>query len=91
MQAKMPKAAKKTGKATKKPVQLEVGDGPKDAVVTDTETREDTPDERTVVLTDTRDTQEAGGSGRQGSIAGSGEESTDTDSSVERVRWRLAL
>ena len=61
MQAKMPKAAKKTGKAVKKPSQLEVGDGT-DAVVMDTETREDATDGRTAVFTD-GDTQEAGESG----------------------------
>ena len=89
MQAKMPKAARKTGKAAKKPSQLEVGDVANSAVM-DTETREGPTDKRTVVLTDVRDTQEAGGSGLQGPTAGSGKDSTDTDSLVERARWRLA-
>ena len=85
MQAKMPKAAKKTGKASKKPSQPEVGDGA-GAAVTDTETREDGTE--TAVLTD-MDTQEAGGSGLQGPNAGSGRDLSDTDTSVERVRQRL--
>ena len=87
----MAKAAKKTEKV-KKPAQSETGGRPEDLTVMDTERRGDAPDERTVILTDSDslDTQEAGGSGLQGPSAGSGEESQDTDSSVERARQRLA-
>ena len=84
---------KKTKVTTKKPSQQDgdetgptagVGNG-NDAGVTDTEIREDGT---TAVPTD-GDTQGAGGSGLQGPATGSGEESSDTDSSVERVRQRL--
>ena len=83
----MTKAAKKTDKV-KKPSQSEGGGRVEDSTVTD-ERREDAPNDRTVILTDGNDldNQEAGGSGLQGL---SGEESQDTDSSVERARLRLA-
>ena len=81
---KMPQAVKKAGKAGKKPSQQEVGDVV-GAAVTDTETREDGTE--TAVLTDA-DTQE-GGSGLQGPTAASGEDSSDMDTSVKRVRQRL--
>ena len=88
----MPKAVKKTKITTKKPSQQDgderVGDG-NDASVMDAETREDGTDGRTAVLTD-GDTQEAGVSGLQGHTAGSGEDSSGTDSLVERARQRLA-
>ena len=87
----MPKAVKRTKVTTKKTSQQDggerVGDG-NDAGVTDTETREDGTDGRTAVLTD-GDTQGAGGLGLQGPAAGSGEESSDMDSSVEMARQRL--
>ena len=83
----MLKAVKKT-KGSKKPSQQDggdvVGDG-NEVSVTDTELREDGA---TAVPGD-GDTQGAGGLGLQGPAAGSGEESSDTDSSVERAKQSL--
>ena len=78
----------KRKKGSKKPSQQDggdvVGDG-NEVGVTDTETRED----GAMAVPEEGDTQGAGGLGLQGPITGSGEELSDTDSSVERARQRL--
>ena len=83
----MPQAAKKT-KRSKKPSQQVggdvVGDG-NEVCVMDTELRED----GAMAVPGDGDTQGAGGSGLQGPAAGSGEELSDTDSSVERAKQSL--